>query len=303
MLTLVSASPAGAAGEDTQWSPSNNVNFAVQMTHMVSLTSYVNGQLTQKRTTRDEIARCCPGCVNWDGQRYFDGVPTLDRTIVNACAARSSVGTTTYVKHTFEYMCKKTGMFRADIKEVIPVNYWLSHQADGVHIGLKVRANFDPSLSRQRADFMLERTQACVPLIKKLWAGYGITFDLQYDSDRHSTPGKPDAETRISDATGRSYSNDYDFLGLGYAECIKKSSRAESCENARQKEYCERLAHETGHLLGFGDEYEDKDLCPDRDILTKHAFPFSPMGYDHVGFDNLEFFPEHIRQVIGPLCR
>ena len=60
--------PVGRTFIDKQWDASDNTNFMVQVTHLVSLTKYVNGQISTQRTTRDEIARCCPTCVNLDGQ-------------------------------------------------------------------------------------------------------------------------------------------------------------------------------------------------------------------------------------------
>ncbi|MBI3557173.1 MAG: hypothetical protein HY074_12990 [Deltaproteobacteria bacterium] len=313
LLALVATTFSAFAGgpeRDMQWSPANNVNWAVQMTHIVSITSYVNGELSTKRTTRDEIARCCPGCVNLDGQRYYDSIATTDRTIVNACAARSSVGTSVYVRHTYEYLCRKHGFFRANENEVVPANYRLTHQADGIHLGLAVGVHYPKDVSQKRADFMLERTRACLPQIKKLWAGYGITFDVKFENDAGRT-GKPDAETMISDIEGRSYSDNFNFLGVNYSACMNRpedkglshEERTAKCEGSRQTAYCTKVLHELGHLVGFGDEYEDKDLCPDRDMVTKHVFPFSPMGYDYAGFDFLDYYPEHIRQVVGPICR
>ena len=311
-LALAASNLAGAAPtDDKQWDASDNTNFLVQVTHVVSLTRYVNGQLSTQKTTRDEIARCCKECVNLDGQHYYDGIPALNRTVANACAKLSPVGTTTYVSHTYEYLCKKRGFPWPNVKEVVPANYRLTHQADGIHIGLKVRLNITKNVSHDLAEIMFAKTQACVPFIKKVWANYGITFDLNFEPDNKRTPGKPDAETEIKDSEGRSFSDAYDFRPPGTGDCLAKSlgkydtveSRAADCEKKRQEKYCARLLHETGHLLGFGDEYEDKELCPDRDLVTTRLFPFSPMGYDIVGFDFMDFYPDHLRQVIGPICR
>ncbi|HTL11215.1 MAG TPA: hypothetical protein VL588_01925, partial [Bdellovibrionota bacterium] len=145
----------------------------------------------------------------------------------------------------------------------------------------------------------------------------------------------------VTDTPGRSHSRNYYFGGIdipvklpnGYTldggpgyTCLKRCQAffvgggakncGDICEPFREREYCQMMIHEVGHLMALPDEYADP-ACPAQKA-SQESFPYSAMGFPYAGLLDMpevaslggfgvdtglvEFFPRHIRTITGPLC-
>lgn len=194
-----------------------------------------------------------------------------------------------------------------------------------IEIKTSVRLNFkDTKIAKDRAQFILDQTNACLTQMNQYWGSYNIELKIDFDTNLNNTLASPMHQVTIVDSYGRANSAEYPFKGLEMPvkadtipfipnangtirvnmgpnqACIwacqktsgilsgglTKKNCEEVCEPIREREYCLMMMHETGHLMGLPDEYAEPTLCPDRPAsnIATETNPWSAMAMTHTGF-------------------
>lgn len=149
--------------------------------------------------------------------------------------------------------------------------------------------DFEPADGR--AAEMLAALQTCIPDVASVWARYGITFDLQMSLNSGISRKFNKWTVRLADSDGRPTSRRYYFqVSNGLPENLKHDA------------FCSAILHETAHLLGLADEYEDKEDFPNRSFIADEVRPWSIMGNNWHRLQVLDFYPRHFAAVLEPVC-
>ena len=303
--TLERAKKAGLTGVKAA-----SVDDELKALQAVTLVRLVNGKLDRFTVSRGNLESCCPGCVTFGRDVYYESVALANREAVSVCAQHAAVGTEIDVEYEAADLCRPAGLFKKKpTYETNFARYRLNKQADGVHLGMKLRMNIAKSVAGAKADRMMIEARACVAKIGAVWRRYGIAFDLRLDSNITPSSEKPDHQVDYREGEGRADHETYYYDEYSSSRCASKCHRndkskalcEEICERNRQDYFCLMMLHETAHLLGLPDEYED-EKCPGRPFVSKSRHPVSVMNDTTFGWSETEFFPRHIRQVVAPLC-
>jgi len=239
------------------------------------------------------------------------------------CNDNVEVGTTVPVGHISTGICKRVFL---ESNAQSYTRYRISKLADGVHVKLRLGLNISPYKSEERNRYLLQKAQACIPMIQSVWSRYNIHLDLimMFSDNNFFLDSNYDHRITLADVSDKlirssvgifELSNTFAFWPRQSFDCLQdclqnnKNSTDQprlcknSCENMRQDEFCKVIMHETGHMLSLDDEYEDDD-CPDRtdDFISHEEAPWSIMKNSRENWEKIEFFPRHIRKIVAPLC-
>jgi hypothetical protein len=256
-------------------------------------------------------------------ETYFDSIETLDRFIVKS--AFDSLG-----RAEVAVSQERKELCRPDVYQGLTSRYLASVKKDGIHIGLglDVQAKTFRDLGvgsgadSGRAYEMFQGVQACQGELISFWRRYGIVLDLDLYFEHNAKPAdeswgvrSPTVKMDMMDAYGRADTSTFYHGGqeANLRACIAQCQKRPAAEQAdcsfktciiprRGKTLCRTLLHETGHHLGFPDEYSDP-ACPSRPFLAKESekAPSSVMN-DHFAAD-VAFMPRQLLQLLEPLCR
>lgn len=252
---------------------------------------------TARKIRRQDLKARCPKCVTMDGQYYFaDWDAVLERNLpwaLQVCKREVTPGTAVSLSRADTFPCRKAKGEDGGVVRGATVGYSLRRSTEGIHVETKVRFDLDAStesaISPARGVEMMKTVKACLPTIRRVWAGLGLIFDLRVDSNRSPERGAPDVTALLIDHAPDSAKG-------------RRSDQKKYYFDASDGDICTLMLHETGHNLGLDDEYQD-DECPDRPLIASETKPWSFMGGRHHDPDDLSLFSRHIRRVLSPLCR
>ena len=237
-------------------------------------------------------------------------------------------------------VCSNLGFLDIDVPQSTHVKYLVWNDGK-LHVSYNLRLNFEAKfLGPMITNQVLSETRECAGTIRKFWARYGLDVKINVDSDVDPAFA-PDQEVNLHYYEGRADTGNFYWDGQhGATGNARKSCKAgvasiktfcvkhpkESCDSicigaacvskaedyfplcmkntneARKQEYCTTMMHESGHHLGFPDEYEEKDACPLRKTVSTESNPTSVMNDNHLPWSEFEFFPRHLYTVLNPLC-
>ncbi len=199
---------------------------------------------------------------------------------VSECSLRTSEAKTQLINYRFTQLCKKPNLYYS-----AKSNFLIKNRNHQLSLNFKIRLKILPTSTRfQEAEAMLKLARSCVPLNQSVWSRYGVQVNLLFDSDREPQSTDPLIPTRMI--------NFYNYEGRGNAENFYKINEVD---------FCKVVSHEVGHHLGLPDEYEDVS-CPDRSFVSQEVNPYSLMAYIYYPWQQLDFFPRHLRTVLGSFC-
>jgi hypothetical protein len=264
-----------------------------------------------------ECARAGAGCVAaipkaGSEPAVFENIRALNRYLVEDCAA-NAVNASARVEGQATFLCRKVAVL-ADETRRTRVGYDLSKARNGVHVGVSLRFVTPPGLSSERARTMLYKMfDDCLEPIEAVWSRYGISLDPQFLWSKEGASADiptshPEIRISLEDSFGRANSEKYFFRGRGswldcFRQCLPDMSQCpETCRGEITHELCGMMAHEIGHTLGLNDEYADPE-CPDRSLLAQEANPWSIMADPFHPWEQIEYFPRHVGDVVRPLCQ
>lgn len=238
----------------------------------------------------------CADCWGLPNANRTKTVPAADRYLVENCAKEASRRQTIKVNYYDSELCK-IDIYGNEHDHGTDVLYWLQKASDN-SIRVKLKLHFEITkdgktpVTKDRAHEMLENVRACVPLLQNIWARYNIDMQILTDSDFEPSLKGEFLTISLQDRVKRSNADHYYYGGL----------KEHSLESQRQDDFCSTMAHETGHALGFNDEYKD-DECPSRPFISpEEVAPFSIMAHHWRGWSELEFYPRHVAALVAPLC-
>lgn len=199
---------------------------------------------------------------------------------VKACSGRVPETKTQLINYRFTQLCKKPNLYYS-----AKSNFRIKNVNHQISLNYKIRLKILPALtSIQEAQAMLQLARSCVSLNQSVWSRYGVSVNLSFDSDREPQTTDPSLPIRTI--------NFYNYVGRGNAENFYKINDVD---------FCKVVSHEVGHHLGLPDEYEDVS-CPDRSFVSQEVNPYSLMAYIYYPWQQLDFFPRHLRTVLSSFC-
>lgn len=199
---------------------------------------------------------------------------------VKECSGRVPDTKTQLINYKFTQLCKKPNLYYS-----AKSNFRIKNVNHQISLNYKIRLKILPaSTSFQEAQVMLKLAQSCVSLNQSVWSRYGVEVNLSFDSDREPQTTDPTLPIRTIIF--------YNYEGRGNAENLYKINDVD---------FCKVVSHEIGHHLGLPDEYEDAS-CPDRSFVSQEVNPYSLMAYIYYPWQQLDFFPRHLRTVLSSFC-
>ncbi len=216
----------------------------------------------------DEWGRIPGKCFQWKGapEVVFEDVDTASRIRGVEQRSRMAGAGTTPVDREVQEFCGpgSSKRFRAAFS--------LEVQAEQAIIHHHLRLDFPWYTPPRRDRELLAEARACVPFVASLFERAGVRLDLVIDSRAQALVGLPHLTVRAIDGAGRSHTDGFFFLGqpeFKYenlrAACAGQLECLALLEQQRKNRLCLMLAHETGHALGWKDEYPE-DSCPARRV-------------------------------------
>jgi len=218
-------------------------------------------------------------------------------------------GSSVYVQRTLKQACRPWLVHRG--KVAYQLTRLPNNHGDIAQVRLKIRFRIPKKVASARRAEMVRNAEACLPMIERIWHRYGVDFDLRLDSADVPTAGAPDHQILMTDDSGRFHQDHYNYRGQVFESCLRGCStqgaaRANClayCESQRQREFCAKMTHEVGHLLGLLDEYPDPQ-CTSPRLLDFGIRPISIMAITGlVDADQMDFHPRHLETVLAPVCR
>lgn len=245
----------------------------------------------------EELLLRCPECFGTPDGARGGLIPAVNRHLVNECLSEIPEGKKAKVVKTTRDLCRKRPwpkrVVSGNIRHSSYVNYGIRKFRGEIHIDLKLRLVLMPwILDREKTAAMMDRAQACVPVLTEVFDRYGIRFNFSLDTPAQITSGNPNIYIEYRYETGRPNSSTLYYFNQDHDP---------KDAHGAQATFCETLAHEVGHMLGLEDEYEDAD-CPNREYLSTDSVPYSIMDTTYFGLAVSEFFPRHIEPILRPLC-
>ena len=262
-------------------------NESIKLINAQNIVQAFNSQTLTKQTVREKL---CPKCKSAGSLQTLvqDAIRLLNKKTVQSCAQKVKEGTVVKVNYMASEICNK----KKKSYLVSQARYEIESWGELTQINLRVRFRAKPySISDSIAQKMLQDVRKCILPIKKVWKRNGIHLNLTADLQRNHRNTNPHHVVDLVYAAGNS-----DYKTIHYFD---KSLTYD--EKVRQNRFCLQLLHETSHLLGLVDEYQNS-YCSDRPVVADNGIPMSVLGDEYYGWENIEFFPRHIKRVVTPLC-
>ena len=196
-----------------------------------------------------------------------------------SCAERLSPTATREIHDYMRELCRKPDFYYGN-----PRNFQLNNRDHQLGLAYKIHFRILGAPDRVNALNWLEQARSCLPAMQAVWQRYGVRLEIPMDSDFHpSSEGAhlPVQEVELGGEGGRSHALRF-HLREGDA-------------------FCKMMIHEIGHHFGLEDEYVDPD-CPNRPFISTERSPFSLMANISETWNQLDFFPRHLRSIFGEFC-
>ncbi len=228
-------------------------------------------------------------------------VAAANRGLVEKCRRSVPLGTSVLVQRAVKSLC----IAPAGYTQAKP-DFTLSNQLDGIHLGYKLvlkMEGFEPAEVEEN----LAGMQGCVAQIQSFWQRYDIKFDLAIGAARadeaHQSVVLSNSACRADDRkiclAGRF--PDAPRCEDGCRSELTRAACLAGCKAAHWNRVCLLMLHETGHHLGLPDEYADP-VCVDRPFISRDEKPWSVMDSQEYGWEQIDFFPRHLKTILGDLC-
>ncbi|MCC7441921.1 MAG: hypothetical protein IT285_09820 [Bdellovibrionales bacterium] len=277
-------------------------------------------------------------------QAVDPAIREASRRAVTDCAAGVEDGKVGAINRSWKSLCQRTPTVPGwDGYRSEKAHYSLTRKGEGFTLSSEIVVDAQPaSLPKARKEFMLAQTAACLPVIQQYFDRYALRVEYGFRLKKPVEPATPPNLLTVTDKAGRSHSRNYFFRGLDVpmtlpgstiktdggpaVTCVKRcqaffaaggaSGCQDMCEPIRQREYCQMMLHEVGHLMGLPDEYADPS-CPDQEFISSETYPWSAMAVPFFGLLDtpdilgsghsidtgyVEFFPRHLETITLPLC-
>ena len=137
---------------------------------------------------------------------------------VKECSQRMPATKTQQVNYKFTQLCKKPNFYYS-----AKSNFYIKNINHQISLNYKIRLKILPAqTTNQEARDMLRLARSCVPSIQNVWERYGVTINLDFDSDRETQSTAPNMPMRTI--------NFFNYDGPGNAENFYKIKEVHFCK-------------------------------------------------------------------------